>query len=137
MTESTLGSSDETTEPTHFKKHKAVYISAGIVTAVGTAAFFLGRRSMRVSPEDITKLSAANTNAGAIIWKPVQNISQTVIRRGHPGFLVQCVETGEIFASLRRASDVLGIDRGGLSKHLHGLQDAVGGYTFKILGEAQ
>lgn len=120
----------------HLKDNKNVYIASGIGATAATAGFLLGRKFPRLAPEDVTKLVAKNKNQALLIWKPTQNITQTVIRRGHPGFLVQCKETGEVFASIRRAAEMMKVDPTTLRRHLHGLVENVGGFTFEILGEA-
>jgi hypothetical protein len=57
-------------------------------------------------------------------------------RRGHPGNLVLCNETGEVFASQNRAAQAMGINASELSKNIRGLVSDAGGFTFTKLGEA-
>lgn len=118
---------------THLSENKATYITGGVsalVGAAGTALFFSAPQTASVS----------NKISGFFVWKPVINAETAIIqqlsRRGHPGFVVKCVETGEAYASVRRASEVLGLNRNNLRDHLNGLKDSVGGFTFEILGEA-
>src|SRR6478735_9319706 len=49
-------------------------------------------------------------------------LEQTVllVRRGHPGNVILCIETGEKFASQNRAAQALGISSSNLSQHLKG-----------------
>jgi hypothetical protein len=58
-------------------------------------------------------------------------------RRGHPGFMVRCKETGEVWASQNRAAACMNISESELSKHLNGLTNHVKGKTFERLGEAK
>lgn len=115
----------------HFKKYHRTYIVGGSALAVGlTVGYF-------VHP------STANQRAAVkqfIAWHSPTTINleqtTTLVRRGHPGNIIKCIDTGEIFASQSRAADVLGISKSNLSKHLRGLQPSVSGYTFENLGEA-
>jgi len=100
----------------HFRKNKDRYLFFGL-GAVVVLAF---RRPVSIAP--------------------VFNNSNTVItelsRRGHPGFILKCNETGEVFASIARAADVMGLNRPNVVSHLKGRVPHVGGYTFEMLGEA-
>lgn len=112
----------------HFKDNSKLYLGIGIgvvVSAVGGAAF-------------------ANTNTGkstikmiALGWKPVNNLVTVELeRRGHPGYLVQWVETGDVFPSQNHAAEVLGINPATMSQHLNGKVPHIKGKTFARLGEA-
>ena len=113
----------------HFKTNKNAYISGATALAVGV----VGTKALS-NPVAVQKA----INQGMLIWKPVQNLEQTtvLVRRGHPGFIIKCVETGEVFASKARACEALNIARADLSKHLSGAQEAVKGLHFENLGEA-
>jgi hypothetical protein len=68
---------------------------------------------------------------------PTTNVVTTnLTRRGHPGYIVKCLETGEMFASQRRAAEALGVNRYELYKQLQDIVPTAGGYTFKKMGEA-
>jgi hypothetical protein len=101
----------------HWRKNKKLYIGIGIGAAI---AVIVIRRPVSIAP--------------------VFNNNNTVItdlsRRGHPGYIVRCKETGEVFASINRTSDLMNLNYGNLVSHLKGRLPAVGGYTFEILGEA-
>jgi hypothetical protein len=56
-------------------------------------------------------------------------------RVGHPGYIIQCDQTGEIFPSIFRASQVMGVARGSMSKHINGKMKSVRGYTFTKIGD--
>lgn len=71
-------------------------------------------------------------------YKPVASapeVIQQLIRRGHPGNIIKCVETGEVFASQNRAADALGVSKTALGKHLKGFADSANGYHFELIGE--
>lgn len=113
----------------HVENHKVAYISAGAGVVVGVTATLI-----------LTKTGAGNTAIQKVVAFKTGDITQNVIqqltRRGHPGIVVKCNETGEVFASINRAAEVMKVSRRGLQTHLQGLKDSVGGFTFEMLGEA-
>ena len=60
---------------------------------------------------------------------------QQLARRGHPGNVIKCVETGEVFASQNRAAAAYGISAKALRNSLRGLKETAGGYHFEFVGE--
>lgn len=114
----------------HIVENKWVYISGGVGLAAGAAGmYFYGGAPVA---------KATQTINGVLNYKSTQNLTQITIleRRGHPGNIIRCNETGELFASQNRAADLLGIDSASLSRHLNGKLSSVGNYTFTNLGEA-
>ena len=121
----------------HFKRHKTLYLTGGvaIVAVVGTTLYF---KKIVIPREIDTHVSASIKNIVIGNHNTVHNTQYTkVIRRGHPGFVVRCVETGELFASQNRAADLLGLDRTALSKHLNGKTEHLNGLHFERVGLAQ
>ena len=118
----------------HFERNKQLYLGLGIGLAVGAGV------GAGVMAYKTMSLNAHVRMIAPVSWKPHlennQVIIQTLERRGHPGTVVRCNETGESFASIRRASDVLNVSRTGIADHLKGDRNQVGGYTFTKLGEA-
>ena len=118
----------------HFARNKQLYLGLGIGLAVGAGAGagFMAYRTM--------SLNASVRMIAPVSWKPHLENNQVIIqsleRRGHPGIVVRCNETGETFASIRRASDVLNIDRSMLKRHLEGVTPDINGKTFTALGDA-
>lgn len=114
----------------HLKDHKEAYIVGGVMLIAGVVIGVV----FKSSPTAVQK---ANIQ-GLVNWKPVQTLEQTtvLVRRGHPGYIVKCLETGELFASQRRASDLLNLNLSDLSKHLNGGLESVKGLHFERLGEA-
>lgn len=112
----------------HIQDHKNIYLAAGGGLVVG--AVLRGHSLPTANIKTLTVLP----------WKSTvtHNITQTttLIRRGHPGNMIRCRETGEIFASQARAADVMGINAGNLSAHLSGRNPHISGFTFEKLGEA-
>ena len=113
----------------HFDNNRVAYISAVVGVAIGVGGTLVVVNSTAGNAA-IQKVIAFKT--GDI----TQNVIQQLARRGHPGVVVRCLETGETFASIRRTSEVMDISRTALRKHLNGLKDSVGGFTFEIIGEA-
>lgn len=123
----------------HVKDQKTKYLVVGgvVVGAVvgGTIVYF----KLKVDGVDV--INNATATVGDLAENATVNIDQSMttiielVRRGHPGFKIQCVETGETFASVKRAADVLGIARTSLQRHLNGDLPNAGGHTFVNLGE--
>ena len=112
----------------HFKKHKGVYIAGTAGVAVGaTAAIVLTRSNIQIV--DSCKVTLLQ-------WKsPTVNTVQ-LVSRTNASKAVQCLETGEVFASQNRAADLLGISKSALSKHLNGLRPHASGLHFQRLTDA-
>jgi hypothetical protein len=110
----------------HVKEHKETYIASSVTALLaiaGTLAVTSGSKAVQLSP-----LSFA--------YKSTLVQTAVLTRRGHPGFVVKCNETGELFASIQRAAELMNISRPNLSAHLNGRLPQVSGYTFTKLGEA-
>lgn len=113
----------------HFNTHKKTYttLGAGVLLGVSTTLIF-------------TKTQAGNNAVQKVIafktGDVTQNVVQMLARRGHPGNVIRCVETGETFASQNRAAELLNLSRYGLTEHLKGCRDSVNGLHFEKLGEA-
>ncbi len=121
----------------HIRENKQIYIGTGLGFAAGVITILVVKK-LSETDED----NASNENKQVVVaWKTgdvTQNIIQTALsRRGHPGNLILCNETGEVFASQARAAAAMNIWPSNLSSHLNGKNDSVGGYTFTNLGEAQ
>ena len=113
----------------HVKKHKGAYIGVGLGVLVGLVTGALATRQIKIS-------QSAN-NVG-FVWKPTNNLEQNIllVRRGHPGNIIKCLETGETFASQNRTAEAMGLNASELSEHVRGLRGDVGGYHFEKIGEA-
>lgn len=115
----------------HFEKNKNSYILGGVCFLTGAVAGVAVGMNMSSQTATATQRVIAFKTGDV-----TQNVIQQLTRRGHPGIVVRCVETGESFASVRRASELLNLNRAELTSHLKGLKDSVGGLTFETLGEA-
>jgi hypothetical protein len=114
----------------HVKRHQVVY-SFGAGVAVTGVTVLIFRRAM---PQGGLR------NTAFLVFRNRQTVNNVIItqleRRGHPGYIIKCNETGEVFASQARAADAMGINRPNLVSHLNGRLPHTGGYTFERLGEA-
>lgn len=108
----------------HLKEHKVAYIAGGVGVAAGVVVTLALKSDIKVT--------------GIIIGKN-NTLNQTtlLVRRGHPGNVIRCIQTGEVFASQGRAAEAMGISPSNLSQHLNGKYAHAGGYTFENLGEAK
>jgi hypothetical protein len=120
----------------HMKDHKEAYITGGVCVVVTAAVTYLIIKHDTVLETD-ESVALVNNIKGLFYKSPVTNdITQIVVRRGHPGFIVKCNETGTIFASISQAAKEMGISASNISQHLKGKYDHAGGFTFTNLGEA-
>jgi hypothetical protein len=113
----------------HFGRHKGKYITGGICLGVGTTIGILYGDKVK----NQVRLINLNIGKDNSIVNNITNVTN-VVRRGHAGNIVRCVETGEIFASQNRAADLLDISRTALSQHLKGAKDDVNGMHFEKVG---
>ena len=118
----------------HFERNKQLYLGLGLGLCVGAGV------GAAVMAYKTMSLNAHVRMIAPVSWKPHLENNQVIIqsleRRGHPGTVIRCNETGESFASIRRAADVLNIDRSMLKRHLEGVTPDVNGKTFTALGDA-
>lgn len=50
---------------------------------------------------------------------------------------VRCVETGQVFKSIKQASDYIGINRSNIKDQLHGRQKSAGGYHWEFVSDLE
>lgn len=123
----------------HLKRNKKLYFGLGIGVVIGGVGVYVGTTKIRVNVTEEAQSSLNYTDV-----KPLVNVNSPItvnnitelVRRGHPGNVIKCLETGEVFASQNRASELLGINKDNLSKHLRGLRDDIGGLHFELVGDA-
>lgn len=112
----------------HVRAHKEAYIAGAAGLAVGLGAGFYVSR-----PQLIQIVDAFNFKYKS---PTITQIIQMLVRRGHPGNVVRCNETGEVFASQNRAAQALGLTPTDVAQQLNGWRQHAHGYTFERLGEA-
>lgn len=106
----------------HFKKYGKLYLGVGIGVVVGGLVF---------NKEIVITIIKNKGNNN------INTVTTNLARRGHPGNIVKCLETGEVFASQNRAAEALGLSKSAVSDQLRGIINDAKGYTFETLGEAQ
>ena len=113
------------------KQNKTAYIAGTVGVAIGVGATLLathnGDQFNTIAQSVIVNRSKA---------KHIEIYQQMLERRGHPGNMILCNETGEIFASQNRAAAANELSASLLSQHLAGKFPTAKGMTFTDLGEA-
>jgi len=115
---------------THLQTNKKVYIAVGI-TVVTTAAI--------VSTIFILKSKAIGNRINMTrLWSPGDNNVMKVFISplGDPGNVIQCIETGTVYASQGQAARELGVNASRISEHLTGKLPNIHGNHLIILGKA-
>lgn len=121
----------------HINENRKLYLmgTTCVLTGAAVAALYYHKIIIPGLPKaELINAPTLTTNGDN---SPIVSIIQTLERRGHPGNVIQCVETGEIFASQRRVCEVFDISSSALSKHLNGLKESIKDLHFKRLGEMQ
>lgn len=116
----------KTRTKTHLQTNRNTYLA-------GTAGVFVGATGatlliLRANPQiNVIRIFSAGDDH-------IIQITQ-LVRRGHPGYLVKCIETGETFASQNRAAELLKLSAANLSQHLNGRIPHVNGLHFERIAE--
>jgi hypothetical protein len=118
----------------HFVRNKGKYFAGGICLLIGGVIGLYASRYKRIDvvtsiPDPISQIAASFIDDGG-------DIINHIGRNGHPGNVIYCNETQQIFRSHREATRELGINSRDLWAYLKGLKANARGYTFKKLGEA-
>ena len=140
---------------THLKKHKVKYMVAGGVV-VGTGLGVLGYKiysdckfdELKESVDSLTAeigdiinsssnttgdISAAENAIIEVSMGNITNITQ-VVRSGHAGDVIKCVDTGEEWSSKNKAVKAIGVSWTTLLKHLNGEIEDINGNVYIKLG---
>ena len=115
----------------HLSDNKTVYLASVIGLSSGLAIGGAIGYSLR---------SSGGLVAIANHFSPFAKIEgvQVVIQAlGDPGNIVQCVETGTVYASQNQAAKAMGVNRGTMSGHLNGGAPHVKNLHFVRLGKAE
>ena len=113
----------------HFSDHNEAYIAGGVGILIGFAtAVVLKDRATMISNKELLNVK---------VNSPTTNILQLILPAlGDPGNVVQCIETGSIYASQGQAAKELGVSATDVSNHLHGKNPHLNGLHLKVLGKA-
>ena len=109
----------------HLKENKKVYLIGGITGAGCFAAGFLLR------PQVVNVVDAFNFKYKS----PTTTTVITVLERRacKEPIPIRCVDTGEVFASIRRAGDVLDIPRQLIADQMRGKIPSANGFRFEAV----
>ena len=112
----------------HLVENKKVYIAAVAGAVMGGIVVLMIIKYRRLPSEiNVTRiLSPGDENIMKVFINPL----------GDPGNVVQCVETGTVYASQGQAARELGVTATNIGNHLHGKISDIKGLHFIILGKA-
>lgn len=133
----------------HIERNKKRYICAGVV--VGTLVFALithrivrrTRYPIALGAKDAVAHGATSSvvqleNAPSIFYKsksidyhPSHTVNYYTGKKGHPGFMTRCLETGEIFSSQKKAAKAYDVTEKMISGNLNGRLPDVNGLHFE------
>lgn len=109
----------------HIQKHKVVYGTiSGVVTGIGLG--ILVGKSLR------SAISVVNSVAPVI--SPVFNNDNSTTFGGYLHKIVKCLETGDIYETVKDSADKAGVAVSKMSRHLNGHMDHVNGQHYEIIG---
>lgn len=108
----------------HLKDNKTAYI-CGAVGVVAGVAVGVSLRSPKM-PEINVPIVNNNT--------PVFNNTNTNNMGGYSTKMVECLETGQIWKTVKDAAAAAGVSASTMSKHLNGRTDHIDGLVYSIIG---
>lgn len=116
----------------HVKRHKVKYIVGGTCLILGgLLGMYISKGKARVIIDSVTidepVINKIQNNV---------NIMNHIGRNGHPGNVIYCNETKQVFKSHREACRELGIDNRDLWAYIKRLKPTARGFTFTSVGEA-
>jgi hypothetical protein len=111
----------------HFDQYKTVYISAGVIALSIGVGIIIGKKidTHDLPTNVISNSTEAIINNGSLIQNNFQ---------GHLSKIVRCIETGEIWPSIREAAEDLDVKASDISKVINGHSESAGGMHFEVLG---
>ena len=125
----------------HFEENKKFYIgiACGVALAGITWLIVRERHAIALSPIDGLKTAEASTTVRPLSFFSNRSPIVTVVHsgdRGHPGFRVRNLETGDEFVSQTAAAKAFGISQSNLSNHLNGKYAHAEGLHFERIAMA-
>lgn len=120
----------------HLKKQQKIYIACGATAIVVGGGVYIWHLKKEIK--------ALKSTAKLVIASGENNVAQlategstiiNVMRRSTPGKVIECIETGEQFASQARAAEMFGFSVTRLRSHLNGKLDCLDGLHFRVIGE--
>lgn len=120
----------------HFRENKAIYISGGLGIIAGAGFTCIIMRGRHAGIQGVPDGRDTVTMRPFNFLSPINNVTTVIERegRGHPGYIVRCIETGEYFLSQNEAAKKIGTYPSLISGHLQGKFPDVDGFHFERLG---
>ena len=107
----------------HVENHKSAYVLAGGVGLVATG-LVVGRA--------LGRTQIVNTVSPTIA--PVMNNTSNVNFGGYSTKIVKCLETGQLWESVKDAAEAAGVNAVNMSRHINGHTPEVKGLHYVIVG---
>lgn len=126
----------------HMKRNKLMYLAGGSCIMVGSVFGLILSINRKInSTSDALQILKATrsklSEISTVNYVPNQKIVEFIGRNGHPGNVIYCNETKQVFKSNREAARELGIDSRDLWAYLKGIKPTARGFTFTSIGEAK
>jgi len=107
----------------HVSEHRVVYIASGVSFALGgVSVVVLKSRPMQI------------INTVAPVIAPIFNNTNNITFGGYAHKVVKCLETGQIWESVKDAAEETGVTLSTMSKVLNGHSDGIQGLHYTIIG---
>jgi|KBSMisStaDraftv2_1062788.scaffolds.fasta_scaffold27891_6 hypothetical protein len=99
----------------HISRNRERYITGSVVVVAGITCYIVRGRT-------VAGFAASEVNIRPFAFFSKQNVVTVIERegRGHPGYLVKCLETGDIFRTQGDAARALGVDGKTMTRHILG-----------------
>lgn len=112
----------------HLKRHRTIYITAGVCFVGGAVAGGLYFKTFGMNPQ-------INQKAVALFNSTINQtaVQVTIDAPGNSGNVIKDLTTGAIYPSQNAAAKALGVDAQTLSRHISGKLPNVKGHTFEKL----
>jgi hypothetical protein len=118
----------------HFRDNKKVYVVAGITATVSVAATVVVMKCREV-PVSVTSVQKGYTVTGDVHNTINQIVEIGISRPGNKSFVVQCIEDGRVWPSIRAAAKDMGVHPNKIASHLKGAVDDIAGMHFEKVAE--
>lgn len=111
----------------HLKEHKTTYIF-GAVGVVAGVAVGVSLRSPKTPEINVPIVNNNTPSMSNTVNNVVNNMG------GYSTKLVECLETGQVWKSVKDAAEAVGVSASTMSKHLNGRTDHIDGLVYSIIG---
>jgi hypothetical protein len=123
----------------HFVRNQAAYISGGtgILVGAGITLIIMRGRHAGIRGVPDTAENSVFVRPLSFLSTQTNNIVTVVERenRGHPGYLIRCLETNEIFTSQKQAARAKNVSDAIFSLHVRRKLDDINGLHFERMRE--